>query len=270
MRRIALLVAVVLAHLAANAQISDRAVPGEARAMGQAHAPITSRWAALSNQAALGWDSTLWVGAHYENRYMLSQLGMSLVGGVIPVRPGAFGISLSHMGYSQMGLSRAELSYGMKLGPHLSAGIGFGLHLARFTGEHKSRFALTVSAGLQYQPVQQLLIGTHLFNPARASLDERQTMPPTLAIGLAFRPHNDFSIALQADASTETRTAIRGGMEYRPISALALRVGYASGSPEGLTAGVGIAIKRLTLDVGAAYHNTLGITSSVSASYRFH
>ncbi|MBQ9470311.1 MAG: hypothetical protein IJU72_05090 [Bacteroidales bacterium] len=252
-----------------QAQISDRTMAGDARAMGAAHTAMTSQWAALSNQAALGWDSTLWVGALYENRYMLKQLGVSLVGGVLPVRPGAFGISLSHMGYSQMGLSRADLSYGMRLGPHLSAGIGFGLHYARFTGEHKSRFALTVSAGIQYRPVRQLLVGAHLFNPARASLDERQTMPPALAIGLAFMPHHEFTITLQADASTETRTALRGGMEYRPISALALRMGYASGSPEGLTAGVGLAIKRIALDAGVAYHRVLGITSSVAVSYSF-
>lgn len=270
MQRIAImLLMLTLALPDVEAQVISKPIGGRATAMGMAHATLPDQWAAISNQAALGWDSTYWVAAHYESRYMLKELGMSTVAGIIPVYAGSFGVSLSHTGYAQMGLSRADIAYGMKLGPKIAAGVGFGLHYANFSGEYKNSFAFTVSAGVQYRPLRKLIIGAHLFNPARASLDDRQTMPATLALGLAFLPSSDFTLTLQADASTDTPTAVRVGMEYSPVDALAVRLGYGTVNPEGLTAGIGVKLKGFALDLAVAYHQQLGLTPAVSAAYRF-
>ena len=269
MQRIATLLLLLVVSLAAMAQLPTKPVGGRGAAMGMAHAALTDPWAAMSNQAALGWDSVFWVGAHYESRYLLKELGQSEVAGIIPLYPGSMGISLAHTGYAQMGLTRADLTYGMRLGAKLSAGIGFGFCMANFTGEYKNRYAFTVSAGVQYQPLKKLLVGAHLFNPARASLDDRQTMPAALAIGLAFLPSKEFALTIQADASTETRTAVRAGMEYRPIDAFAVRLGYGTQNPEGLTAGIGLNISGFIFDMAVGYHQVLGLTPAVSAAYRF-
>lgn len=269
MNRLCYVVAAMLLSVSGFCQIPDKPVGGSGDALGQTYIALNNSWAAIKNNAALGWDTTYWVGVHHQNRFMLSELGLSSIAARLPVRPGAFGVSLSHTGYNQFNVTRADISYGMKLSDRFVAGVGFSYHHAQLTGEYSNRNAFTVSAGLQYFISKKLLIGAFLFNPARASIDEQQTMPPLLGVALTYLPSKEVLVTLQVDDDTETPTAIRAGVEYKPIEVFALRLGYSSGNTEGLTAGIGLNLKGFWADLSVNKHSVLGYTPLLSVAYQF-
>lgn len=268
MKRLIVVVLILMAF-GASAQIVDKPVAGKGAAIGQTYIGLTDGWAAISNSAALGWDSTYWVGIHHQNRFMLEELALSSVAARIPARPGAFGVGLSHTGYSQYSVSRADVSYGMRLSQKFVVGVGLAYHHAHFAGDYQDRDAITASAGMQYLPTKKVIIGVFLYNPARASLDDKQTMPALLGLALTYMPNYQVLLAAQVDADTENGTSVRAGIEFRPIEIFAARLGYSSGNIEGLTAGIGVNVKRFLVDVSICYHSVLGITPLFSLAYQF-
>lgn len=256
--------------LVGRAQVVDKPIAGGGSALGLTYIGLTDHWAAIRNTAALGWDSTFWVGVHHQNRYLLAELGLSTVAACIPARPGAFGISLSHTGFSRFNVSRADLSFGMRLGARFTAGVGLAYHHAHVTGDYKNGNAITVSAGVQFAAGKKVMLGMFLFNPARASLEGVQTMPAMLGLALTYTPAPQVLVALQVDADTENKTSLHLGAQYRPIDMLAIRVGYSTNNAEGLTAGLGLAVRRFDFDISVGYHNVLGISPLFSMAYQFN
>ena len=99
--------------------------PG-ARSSGLSNSTIAlaDPWSIFNNQAGLGWQRSYWTGVFHESRYFLNELSYTSMGGCFPVKPGTFGVGVTHFGYSQFSQSRFGLSYGMMLSKTISAGIG--------------------------------------------------------------------------------------------------------------------------------------------------
>ncbi len=268
-KRIALIVAILILHVELKASVPDRPVAGSGAALGFAGMPINSPWSVFQNQAVLAWQDNYWVGVHHENRYLVKELGLSAIAGIIPTSTGNFGVNLSHFGYSQFNVTRACIAYGMKFSDKFSAGVGLNLHHLQIAGDYENKNAYTVEGGLMYMPISKLTIGAYVFNPTRSSLDEQQSMPPILGLGVSYFASEKIMLALQIDDNTETKPAIRGGVEYSPIKSIAVRLGYSSENPQGLTVGFGWSIKQVQVDLSFGYHSVLGYTPQLSVSYCF-
>ena len=243
--------------------------PGaRASGLGNSSIALTDPWSIFNNQAGLGWQRNYWTGVYQENRYFMKELRYSSLGGCIPVKPGAFGIGLTHFGYSQFNQSRFGLSYGMMLSKSVAAGVGLNYHKVRFVGGYGSTECITAEGGIIYQPLEKIAIGAHVFNPSRSSLGSSQNLTTSFGIGLAYRPVDYMLIVLQGDDNTQSSPVFRTGVEYSPVRSLSFRAGLSS-NPMSLAFGLGWRVKAVSFDLAFSYHEVLGYTPYISLSYLF-
>ena len=73
---------------------------------------------------------------------------------------------------------------------------------------------------------------------------------------------------LDAEQDLDAGLSLRGGIEVRPVSMLALRVGAAD-NPSRLSAGAGIRTGGLRADIAVERHESLGITPAVGIELAF-
>jgi len=243
--------------------------PGaRASGLGNSSIALADPWSIFNNQAGLGWQRSYWAGVYQENRYFMKELSYSSLGGCIPVRPGTFGLGLTHFGYSQFSQSRFGLSYGMMLSKTVAAGVGLNYHTVRIAGGYGSADCITAEGGIIFQPSEKIAIGAHVFNPSRSALGSSQNLATTFGIGLAYRPVDYVLVVLQGDDNTLASPAFRTGVEYSPVSRLSLRAGLSS-NPMILSFGLGWRIKEICFDLAFSYHAVLGYTPYISLSYTF-
>lgn len=262
-----ILIALLLPLVAFNSE--PEKFPG-ARSSGLSNSTIalTDPWSVFNNQAGLGWQRNYWAGVYHENRYFLNELSYSSIGGCIPVKPGTLGVGITHFGYSQFSQSRFGLSYGMMLSKTISAGIGINYHMIRLANGYGSSECVTGEGGIIYQPLDEIAIGAHVFNPSRSSFGDKQNLQTTFGIGIAYRPVESITILVQGDDNTLTSPVVRTGLEYSPVKRLCFRAGVSS-APMSLSFGLGWITKSISFDLAFSYHRVLGYTPYISLSYTF-
>jgi len=246
----------------------DKAFNARAAGLGNSSIALSDPWSISINQAGLGWQRSCWVGVSHENRYLIKELSYSSLGGCIPVKPGTFGISLTHFGYSQFNQSQFGVSYGMMLSKTIAAGVGINYHSLRIASGYGSSSCITAEGGVLYQPVEKFAIGAHAFNPFRSSLGSDQNLSTSFGIGLAYQPASYILITLQGDDSNQSTPVFRTGIEYNPVRNLSIRAGMSS-NPMSLAFGLGWRVKGMTFDLAFSYHEVLGYTPYLSLSYTF-
>lgn len=237
-------------------------------ALGGSSIAIADSWSIFTNQAGLGWQRNLWAGVYHENRYFVKELGFSAMGVTIPVKPGTFGIILTHFGYNQFNQSQFGFSYGMMLSKSIAAGVGFSYNTLHFSSVYGSTSCITAEGGIIYQPLDKLVIGTHVFNPSHSSLGSSGNLPASFGIGMVYKPSSNILLTIQGDDNTLSDPIFRTGLEYYPAKSICLRAGMAT-NPAIFSFGLGWKIKSLIMDLAFSYHEVLGYTPYISLSYTF-
>ena len=160
----------------------------------------------------------------------------------------------------------------------LSAGFARGLHLGsarrllaavRLSYERDSiagdgrAAAVGVSAGGLVEVRPSLLFGFSAVNLNLPRWGPGEELPRSLALGLCYRPEP--RLAVLADVYKEMRfpATVRAGVEAVPVDPLALRAGVAT-APVRFTAGAGLRLAPLSIDLAAARHEVLGWTPAVA------
>lgn len=246
----------------------DKFPGARASGLGNSSIALTDSWSLFNNQAGLGWQRNYWAGVYHQNQYFVKELSSSSLGGCIPVKPGTFGVGISHFGYSQFSKSQFGLSYGMMLTKTIAAGIGINYHTVQIAGGYGSTECVTAEGGIIYQPLEKIAIGAHVFNPTRSTLGSDQNLSTTFGIGLAYRPVSNVLVVLQGDDNTQSSPIFRTGIEYSPVSNLSVRAGLSS-NPMMLSFGLGWRVKAICFDLAFSYHEVLGYTPYISISYTF-
>lgn len=259
----------LLLSLSVYGQTYIRPVSGAAAAMGSSSFSLAGIWNGFTNQASLAYQRQFWVGAHHENRFMLTELGSSMVGVAIPVKPGTFGVDVSHFGFSDFNTGRVGLGYGMYLGKRFTAGIGLAYTLMQLPADYRNANAFTVEGGIHYMPTSKLTFGFYIFNPTGSNFDDLGDLPTLMGLGVTYTPSDKVLLVIQVDDDIQRSPAVRCGLEYRVMERTALRLGYSSVSPEGITAGIGFPIQNFDIDLNLTHHQVLGFTPSLSVAYLF-
>ena len=252
-----------------HGQLINRPVLGAAAGMGNCTVSLNSNWGGFSNQASLAYQREYWIGVHHENRFMLAELGSSMLGVAIPVKPGTFGINVSHFGFTGYSISSGGLGYGMFLGKRFTAGVGFAFSRMQLPAEYRSANTFTVEGGIHYMPTSKLTFGFYVFNPTNSNFDDLSDFPMLMGLGITYFPSDRLMLVAQVDDDTQRAPTVRCGLEFRVIERTALRLGYSPASPEGITIGIGLPIKNFDVDLNLCHHQILGFTPSLSISYLF-
>lgn len=243
--------------------------PGSrAAALAYSTASLTDAWSLFYNQAGLGFQEHAWVGVHHENRFVTSELAFSALGGIIPLKPGALGISIKRLGFSKFNQTKFGLAYGMKLAPTLSAGVQLNAHHLYFAGEYGSTTSFSAEGGIIYTPTQNLSIGAYVFNPTRSRLFEEERISTTFNLGVSYQISPVVLVTVGAQQDINHPIDLKAGIEFIPINNLYLRGGFSS-NPALLSFGIGYKISALEIDLTFSRHEYLGYTPHFSLAYAF-
>jgi hypothetical protein len=135
-------------------------------ALGGCYVTMQGYSCASQNQAGLGFIEQSSVSIQHCRPFLLKELGISSLSGQFTTGSGAIGIAMDTQGLTGFRQSSLWLSYGMKLHPNMSAGVG--IHFWNSTIEEQFIYApgISFALGLQIRINDQWNLGGQLFHPA--------------------------------------------------------------------------------------------------------
>jgi hypothetical protein len=248
--------------------------PVGARSGGVANASVTFSdvWSTYHNQAGLAYLKNITAGTYFENRFLVSQLGLRSIALAIPTtKSGVFGVSGTFFGYEQYSEKKGGLAYAKMFGEKVSAGVQLD-YLSTFINDelYGSRNTFAVEAGILTEPLKNFKVGAHIFNPNRAKLasygDER--VPVIMRIGASYKFSEKVLLSSEMEKDIDYKNIFKAAFEYHPVDIFYLRGGIAS-NPSLSCFGFGLKLKEFLVDMSAQYHEVLGFTPQFSLGYEF-
>lgn len=257
---------------------------GRAQALGNASATLAGEvWAAANNPAGLGTLTQSTAGLYFENRYLIPSLNLAAVAVALPlgeVAPaaaslparasrGVVAIEAQRFGGTLYNEVRLGVAYGYQLGVVRVGGRLDALQVS--FQDLGSRRVLAASLGGQADILpQRLTLGVHLYNLTQARLAEYQDerVPTVLRAGLAYRPGKQVLLLAEAEKDVEREAGLKAGIEYQPVPAVAVRLGYSSLSQQA-SGGVGVRAGDFQLDYAAGWHAALGLSQYFSLAWQW-
>jgi hypothetical protein len=236
--------------------------------MGGLGVAIADEWSIFHNQAGLAFIEYPWIGAHHENRFISPDLSFSSLGIIYPVKPGALGVSVKRLGFTEFSQTKGGLSYGMKLAPRFSAGVQLSIHNIYAKGEYGQTSAFSAEGGIMYSPTNSLTIGAHVINPTRSKIHDDDRIPTILSLGIAYKLGNAVLLTGGAEKNLDKKPNLMFGIEYQPIENLFFRTGIAT-EPNLIGFGMGYQFGNIRMDIAFSRHEYLGYTPHFSLSYQF-
>ena len=238
-------------------------------ALSNATVAISDMWSVHHNQAGLSEANEIAAGISYENRFMLSQLGIKSAALVVPVKTGGFGLSVVSLGYSGYTETKYGLSYGQKLGDIFSVGIQIAYFQTKISENYGTRGVVEGEIGFRIKLSDKLTLASHIFNISKAKLttynDER--LPTIIRFGGLYSFSKKVFVSGEIEKDILKNPIAKIGLEYQLSDIFCLRTGVSS-VPFSYTFGFGLKIKRFNLDFSSATHYVLGYSPQLSISYR--
>jgi len=272
MKATLLLIFILLASLF-NLKAADN-YPVGARAAGLANAAVTFSdvWSSFHNQAGLAQLNEMNAGVYFENRFLVSDLSIKGFAFALPVnKVGTFAISATMFGGSLYNEKKAGIGYAKKLGAKFSAGVQLD-YLSTFIAEdYGTRNSFAVEIGLLAEPIKNLKLGVHIFNPNKAKLAEYgdERIPVIMRFGASFKFSEKVSVSAEEEKDIDQKSVFKTGIEYHVAEVLYLRGGISS-NPSLTTFGFGLKInKQLLIDMASSWHQQLGFSPQFSLGYVF-
>jgi len=254
-----------------------------AAAMGEAYIGLADDVSAIYwNPAGLGRLRGAGIGICHQQWF--GGTASELVDAGIPFAGGAIGVGLVYQGSrgnelrdnqnQLMGTfttwsGSAAIGYAHPLGRKFDVGgsakvLGENLYTASGTG---AAFDL----GLQYRPSSAVGFGLVARNMGSYKLaSEPSRLPADVGLGISLS-QSWFAGGLDVVMPFNEQPSVRVGVDFRPARVLALRLGYrtgpvdlsALGAVSGLTAGIGVKAKDLTLDYCVQPYGKLGVVHRI-------
>jgi hypothetical protein len=230
---------------------------------------LADRWSGIGNPAGLAALEQLSFSLFYENYYLLPETGLGAFTLSKPTKTGTFGLNCSTFGYSLYRESRIGLSFGKTLGRKIRAGIGLHYLKVRQDADYGNLSALVPSLGIQVLPLQNLIFGLQVFNPAGQQYVPSGflAIPVEVHTGFGCRLGKEFFISAEAEKRSREQLTCRGGIEINLKQQLIFRFGIASGVFPEYSFGLGLIFQSVTIDIAAVHHPVLGFNPSLTFSF---
>lgn len=256
--------------LVARAGNENFPVGARSAAMGNASVSLSDVWSAHHNQAGLGFMNRISAGVYYENRFMIKELGLKGGAIAIPVKAGAFGLSVSNFGYTSYNENKYSLSFAKAFGKKLSFGIAMDYLTTKIAEGYGSKGVLAAELGIQSRPLKGLTIGAHVFNPTHARLTDynNERIPTIIRLGADYNFSEKVTCAIETEKDMSKKAIFKAGVEYKAVKEFYLRAGIST-NPDLGSFGFGLNLKNLKIDVSANYHQVLGVSPQFGLMYVF-
>lgn len=213
------------------------------------------------------------VQINYFNRFSMKELS-TLSGDVFyPNKILNALLSISTTGYDQFRETNMNISVNRLLTKSLSLGVGINYRMATIIAVDEKPSRLSLDIGMTYEFNEKFMLGCAVQDAPSFILQEYSdgSLP---FYGYCIRMGGYYSISNTSLVTAEVAylendgMSFRTGLEYTPISAFDLRVGFCT-KPLQPSFGMGYSFRNMNIDALALYHQQLGISSGVSLSYMF-
>lgn len=251
-----------------NATNGNDVIGSRATSLGGFSTTLSDLWSTNNNQAGLGFVNELSAGMYYENRFMLKETSYKAGAFVLPLKAGAFGLSITSFGYSAYSENKVGLSYGIKLAEKVAVGVQLNYLNNRLTADYGQSNTFTAAIGVISPLTKELTVGVHVYNPNRTKLADynNERVPTIMKLGLDYKFSDKVFLAVEAEKDINYTPVVKVGVEYHAIDMLYLRGGIST-NPTQSSFGIGLKFTQFKLDLSSSFHQTLGLTPSVSLIY---
>ncbi len=269
-----LLISMLIILPASNIHASNDNYPAGTRAASLSGVAVMypDFWSVWHNQAGLGYYTHYTAGIHHENRFLVPEFALNCVGMTLPTSSGTFGISWSHFGYPAYHENKIGLAFGKAFHERFSAGVQINYLDAFINDDFGRRAAVAIEAGIMAEPVENLLIGFHVFNPSASSLSKMdgEHIPVILRMGIGYRFGDHLFLGTETEKDLDIGKAfLKVGLEYRLIEYIYIRTGLSVHEYVHHSFGVGFNKFNFQADIAFSFQPITGYTPFFSLSYVF-
>lgn len=249
------------------AQQGDYSMGARSLGIGGADTALPGTFSCFNNQAGACRQEGSSFLFSVRNLYSLN--GLFVLGAAynLRYRHGAFLFNLYRFGDQLFSEHKLGLGYS-----HLIRFVSLGIqvnYLQQKLYSSGTRGAFLIEAGAMAEIVPGLILGVYLLNPNRATFggESRDPLPIMMKAGIAYQPEDNATISFDVQRGPGEYIRARFGVEYVLKNLVPLRSGV-SFNPTKWAFGLGICLKKFSLDYGFRLDPLLGITHEISVFYQ--
>jgi hypothetical protein len=224
---------------------------------------------ALRNPAWLGYAENPSFSAGHSLPFLVKEIGISSLTGILPLNPGAFQIEISSYGLKDYRNYSTSLEYGMPLSNKFSAGISFHYYTKTSQSEWNYLWTVGLGAGCLYKISERTELALTVQNPFTTGNYKKYgpLFPGSISLGLAHEIYVDTWLQIELYVQSSGFLQLKTALEYRILETLILRCAYNS-SPYTLFAGSGIILGKVQIEIAFAWTGNLGICPAILLTYK--
>lgn len=262
-----MLALLIIISLRLNAQPS---VGARMSAMASSGIALRDVWAINANQAGITELQQPTIALDYQKTFTGQTIAAQSAVFVLPFKKQVLGLSVYRYGWETYRNQEIGFTYARRFGPDLAAAMAFRYQQLSIENYGKLQ-SFALDAGLRFQLNPALSLGAHLGNLSKNALSHElqyADRPLLIRFGAAYQSSKQILLALAFEQGLNTTADARMGLEYQIIPLIALRGGL-SVNPFRQYAGVGVALKKINLDMAFSSHQALGYSTQISLGYAF-
>lgn len=261
--------AVLLLSLTIDAQYSLQSNPISLSLQG-CDATLANQWSGTANPAGLAQSSYYSVAMAYEQRFDVDELALKSAAVVVPTKFGTVAVNGAQFGFETFRSSGYAISYARLFGKNVAAGLKFNF-IDQYQQAAGHFTAFYSDLGLVITPQKELRLAVHCINPEQAQIhypDYSISLPTVFELGGSWQFLPTASLMMELEQSLDDDPSVALAMQASVKSILMLRGGFEILSGD-VSAGMGLQLRGLLIDLGMAWHEPLGMISSASIGYQF-
>lgn len=239
---------------------------GKAAAMANTSVTLIDIWSIYHNQAGLGYLKNMSVGAFHQSGFIKEQ-NLQGISFAFPTKTGTIGASYSYYGYSQYNETQAGLAFGKTFSKYFAIGLQLNYLHTQVAGNYGSVNSVNFEVGILSQPVDNLLIGAHVYNPSRSKMGD-EYIPTIFNLGVSYWFSDKVLFGIGTEKDLNHNAILKAGINYKLVNFVSLQAGVST-NPTKYSFGIGFHYININTHVGFSNHTTLGFIPSFTLSYGF-
>jgi hypothetical protein len=238
-------------------------------ALGVTGVALQDAWSMQANQAGLAAIIKPMVSVAYKSEFFNPDLSTKSAVIIYPDRNNVFGLSFQNYGFSAYNEERIGIAYARNFGNTVFVALDFNFYQVKIP-QYGSAQAYSFEAGIQFLPIDKLIIGGHIANPNLSNYhyNLNTIIPVSIEFGASYTFTDKLLFNTGIIKTLNSTADVRTGLEYSMIPWLKFRGGF-SANPFRQYAGFGCKFANFYLDAAASTHSVLGYSPQIGISYEF-
>lgn len=211
-------------------------------------------------------------GIDVSSVFMIAGLKSSKASFLLPIKKShAFSIHYARSGTENFYRQNIQVTYGIKLSPKLSMGIGIERLSILYTAEKELNLSSwSSSLGFSSTPIKGLTFAASISNPEKSNWNnlEKTKLPSILRFGNLISLSDKSKLYTQINKESNQEASVRTGLEYFPLKQIQFRAGL-NINPVSPSFGISISWKQTKIDFSLSDNSNLGFSPQISIQQKF-